>query len=182
MTAKKYSGILLGVTAFISGTVSYAVASNNWAYTIPVVLVGALIIYSVKKQVKEVISDERDLANAGRAARYAILAYAMIAAVISLALFAMRAQNPHFEATASALAYSACAVMILQGLFFEYLTGHISFRQNKYAVFLAIALSVMAIIFTLRLFSGEEGYICQDGAWVRHGQPDFAAPSAPCEK
>jgi uncharacterized membrane protein len=182
MTAKQYSGILLGTTAFISGTVAYAIASNNWAYTIPVVAVGMLIIFSVKKHVKEVVSDERDLANAGRAARYAILAYAVIAAVLSLVLFSLREQNPHFEATASALSYSACAVMILQGLIFQFLTGHLTLKNGKRAILLAMAIGIVGVIFSLRLFSGEDSYNCQGGAWVRHGQPDFPPPTTACSK
>ena len=122
MTAKQFKGIKIGTVAFIAGTVSYATVNNSYTYAIPVAVIGFLLLLTLKRQVKEVLHDERDLTNAGLAARYAILAYALVAAFLSLMLFAARDTNPNFEAAASALAYSACAVMLLQGFIFGIIT------------------------------------------------------------
>lgn len=44
-----------------------------------------------------------------------------------------------------------------------------------------IILAIFASIFTLRLFSGEDRWVCQKGEWVQHGHPDFPAPTIPCK-
>ena len=44
-------------------------------------------------------------------------------------------------------------------------------------IVLALAL---AIIIFLRLASPEDTWLCQDGQWVKHGQPAETAPSTSC--
>jgi uncharacterized membrane protein len=118
MTAKQFTAARTVLAVFIAATISFATVTGNYALAIAVVIVGILVLLTLKRQVKEVTHDERNLANAGRAARYAVLAYSIIAAGLALPLFALRDQNPDFETAASALAYSACALMLLQSFFY----------------------------------------------------------------
>ncbi len=37
-------------------------------------------------------------------------------------------------------------------------------------------------IFSIRLFAGEDDWICQDGQWVRHGKPSMPMPETSCIK
>jgi len=46
---------------------------------------------------------------------------------------------------------------------------------------LGVAVALLAIIFMLRLFSGEDDWICQNGVWVKHGQPAKEQPDSPCQ-
>jgi uncharacterized membrane protein len=39
---------------------------------------------------------------------------------------------------------------------------------------------IIAVIFSIRLASGEDDWICESGKWVRHGNPSFPAPTSPC--
>jgi hypothetical protein len=39
-----------------------------------------------------------------------------------------------------------------------------------------------SVVFGLRFFSGEDNWVCQNGEWVKHGNPDSFKPSLPCGK
>jgi len=49
------------------------------------------------------------------------------------------------------------------------------FRNTVTVLFL-----VVALIATLRLFSGEDAWICENGTWIKHGNPDGPPPRRPC--
>lgn len=44
-------------------------------------------------------------------------------------------------------------------------------------IFLIIAIVTIAI---LRIFSGEDTWLCSGGTWVRHGNPKAQMPSTIC--
>ncbi|MDP2855862.1 MAG: GerMN domain-containing protein [bacterium] len=52
--------------------------------------------------------------------------------------------------------------------------------KNK--IFLAIIISIvlLTIVFAVKLFSGEDDWICDGGEWVKHGNPSAAQPIGPC--
>ena len=49
-----------------------------------------------------------------------------------------------------------------------------------------LLLGVLVIMFVIfphlgaQFLSGEDGWICQDGEWVKHGNPVGSAPTVPC--
>jgi len=53
---------------------------------------------------------------------------------------------------------------------------------KKTATILIAILFVLTIIIGFRIISGEDKWICQDGQWVKHGQPDTPKPDTPCPK
>lgn len=52
-------------------------------------------------------------------------------------------------------------------------------KNTKWYILLALLL-VIGIVFTMRIFSKEDTWICQNGNWVKHGSPREAKPSTPC--
>ena len=49
-------------------------------------------------------------------------------------------------------------------------------------IYLILFISIVAIV-SVRLFSGnEDTWLCQDGQWVKHGQPNSLPPSESCPK
>lgn len=51
------------------------------------------------------------------------------------------------------------------------------------AVLLLGVLVVMFVLFPhlgAQFLSGEDGWICQDGEWVKHGNPAGSAPTVSC--
>ncbi|MDD5250996.1 MAG: DUF2178 domain-containing protein, partial [Patescibacteria group bacterium] len=121
-----------------------------------------------------------DYATGGRAALLAIQIYSWAAVAGMFVLYALRDTNPAYEAVGLTLAYSTCALMLLYGVIFRYYNRFsLSSKRRLYVVFAALLFLALAV-FGLRLFSGEDDWICQGGQWVRHGQPSFPAPSVPC--
>jgi len=60
-------------------------------------------------------------------------------------------------------------------------------RMKKYILFLVILIFIGIIItivsdtfFSTRFWSGEDTWICQNGEWVKHGQPSAPRPETPC--
>jgi len=47
-------------------------------------------------------------------------------------------------------------------------------------IILAIAVVAGLAIFGVRLWSGEDDWICDDGQWVKHGNPSAAKPTEGC--
>jgi len=58
----------------------------------------------------------------------------------------------------------------------------ISFMKKKFYILLTSLLSVFAIVFVLRFVIGgdEDIWLCEDGEWVKHGQPASDHPSTGC--
>lgn len=47
-------------------------------------------------------------------------------------------------------------------------------------IFLIVFIVLIIAIIGIRLFSGEDNWICQDGQWVKHGNPSAPMPTEPC--
>lgn len=99
---------------------SVSVVQGNYVLPIIVAVTAAFGLFTLKKRVTGVLADERDYQSAGNAARWSLSIYVITAALGSLALMAMRANNQEYELAAQILAYSACALMIMQSLLFKY--------------------------------------------------------------
>lgn len=181
MTLKKYQQIKLIITVVISVIFSQAILYQNYLIPLATLVIASLVLIYLRRQVKEVISDERDYALAGKSASWAIQIYSWIAVVAMFILYASKNLNPAYEPIAMTLAFSTCLLMFVYSLIFNF-HNKIKFTNNKSRfILLAIVLSIFLGIFTLRLFSGEDNWVCQNGQWVKHGNPDFAAPKSICK-
>lgn len=167
----------------IGAIFSFSIVANN--FLIPIIsLVAAIgLIYMMKKNVKEVLEDERDYEIANKAARYALGIYSYMIMIVILALFVGRAKNPAFEMIASILAYSVCSLIILYSFLFKFMQSDSKIKKNiTLLIFLAVLIGLFVIIFNIRLMSGEDNWVCRDGQWVKHGNPDSVMPDKPCNK
>lgn len=181
MTLKKYQKIKLFITVVIAVIFSQAIIYNNYLIPLATLVVASLVLIWLRRQVKEVIADERDYVNAGKSASWAIQIYSWIAVVTMFILYSFKNLNPAYEPIAMTLAFSTCLLMFVYSLIFKF-QNKIKFTQSKtkFIIFIII-LSVFGAIFTLRLFSGEDNWVCQNGQWVAHGHPDFSAPTSICK-
>jgi len=181
MTLKKYQQIKLIITVAIAIIFSQAILYQNYLIPLATLVVASLVLIWLRRQVKEVIADERDYALAGKSASWAIQIYSWVAVVAMFVLYAFKDLNPSYEPVAMTLAFSTCLLMFIYSLIFNF-HNKIKFTANKNRfILLAIILSIFLGIFTLRLFSGEDNWVCQNGQWVAHGHPDFATPTVPCK-
>ncbi len=182
MTLKQYQKVKLATTVIIAMIISQAILFNNFIIPVVVLIISSLGLLYLRRKVTEIIADERDYATAGRSALLAIQIYAWGAAIGMFIFYAFHDYNPAYEPVAITLAYSTCILMLVYSLIFRYY-NKISLSDKKmwYTIFVII-LCIFGVIFTLRLFSGEDDWVCQNGEWIKHGQPDFSAPNIPCEK
>ena len=181
MTIKKYQQIKLALVVVIAIIFSQSIIYKNFLIPIATLVASSLILILLRHQVKEVIADERDYATAGKSASWAIQIYSWIAVIAMFALYAFRDLNPAYEPIAMTLAFSTCLLMFIYSFIFKF-QNKTKFTKNK-TKFIAfiIVLSIFLSIFTLRLFSGEDNWVCQNGQWVQHSHPDFSAPTVPCK-
>lgn len=181
MTLKKYQRIKLILTFVLAFVFSQAIILKSYLPPIVLLIAVYLLLLLLRRQVKEIVADERDYATAGKAALLAMQIYSWVAVIGMLIFYACRDINPAYEPIAMVLAFSTCLLMLLYAVIFRYY-NKISLSDKKlwYAVFIFIIFFVLAIA-TLRLFSGEDNWICKNGQWIKHGQPDFPAPTIPCK-
>lgn len=111
-TFKKVNSIIAVIFAAI---ISISVITDNFVLAIVSGIVMVSIILMFKKKVKGVMSDERDLANAGKAARMAVSIFSICGAIVSLSLL-----FTHHIVVGSIIADSVCIIMLIQSIFYIY--------------------------------------------------------------
>ena len=53
-------------------------------------------------------------------------------------------------------------------------------RKTLYLIVVVIIFLFLSI-FTFRVFSGEDSWMCENGEWIEHGHPSFPAPNKECK-
>lgn len=182
MTLKQYQTTRIIITFILALIFSQSLFFQNYIIPLIAIITASLILLFIRSKVKEIIADERDYAVAGKAASWAIQIYSYFAVAVMFILYVKRDINPAYEAIAITLAYSTCFLMIIYALIFRFY-NKINFSNKKiiYSIILLVVIAILMIA-GLRLFSGEDDWLCQNGQWVKHGQPSFPAPTAECQK
>ncbi|MFA5211615.1 MAG: DUF2178 domain-containing protein [Patescibacteria group bacterium] len=184
MNKKQYTICRLAIIIILSFTISYSMQIKNYILPITALIGSVFILFYLRKKVDIIIADERDYVLAGDAARYTLTSYSFLAVIFSFILYSLQDINPYFYTIALVLNYSVCFLLILYSLIFKFYNNIASLdKKKKYINFVIYFFIVLLIIlFGLRLFSGEDNWVCQNGKWVKHGNPDFAAPLIECKK
>ncbi|MFA5184230.1 MAG: DUF2178 domain-containing protein [Patescibacteria group bacterium] len=190
MTLKKFTSYRMLAVILLSAAVSAAIVQQNYLLALVAMAVAMIALYLLRQRVTDVIADERDYAIAGQASRYTITVFSLASVAVMFVILSAQSDNQTAETIAYLLAYLVCALMLLNSFIFRFLSlrakiGRISLKEKIKAYLpyflIALILSAIIIIGGLRFFSGEDAWICADGAWVRHGQPSAPQPSAPCQ-
>jgi len=181
MKLKQYQQIKLVFVVILAMLFSQTLVLKNYIIPIFVMILGSLILWVFRSRVKEVIADERDYAIAGKSAMIAMQVYVWIATVAMFIFYANRDYNPAYEAIGMTLAFSICLLLFIYSFVFKYYNKIKFTKQSlKYAV-VALIISAFCAVVAVRLFSGEDNWICENGQWVKHGQPSFLAPANECK-
>jgi len=181
MTLKQFQVIKLVTVIALAAIFGQGIVRENYLIPLVALVIAVLVLFYLRSKVKEVIADERDWQTGGKAASIAIQIYAWFAVILMLILYAQRNLNPSYLPIAATLAYSTCFLMLLYALIFRY---YQKFSLSDKKIFYLIAIIIVIIVvavFGLRLFSGEDDWICQDGRWIEHGHPSFPAPDKECK-
>lgn len=181
MTLKEYRRIKIIFVVLLSLLFSFALQARSYLVPITLVVLGTLSVTYLRRRVKGVIADERDYALGGKAALLAIQMYSWIAVIAMFIFYALRDLSPYYESIGMTLAFSTTILLLVYAAIFRYYE-RISFTDKKF-VYALVMLLLFAGLFVagVRVFSGEDGWICRDGQWVPHGHPDFPAPQIECE-
>ncbi|MFA5967121.1 MAG: DUF2178 domain-containing protein [Patescibacteria group bacterium] len=181
MTIKQFQVVKIIAAITVGGIVGYSVTVNNYIAPAIIVAAAAVTLFYLRSRVKGILADERDYEIGGHAARWSIQIFSWIATIAMFVLYAERALNPIFEIVAFVLAYSVCTLLILYSVLYKY-HDRIRFAKNKtyYIIFGLILLAGFTLV-GIRLFSGEDSWICSNGEWVEHGHPSAAMPTTLCQ-
>ena len=180
MSQKNYQRWRLGIVFILAMAIGQSVVFNNYVIPLMLMIVASLILWYLRSQVKEVIADERDYALGGRAALLAIQIFGWLAVVGMFILYSQKDLNPMYEVIGTTLSYSVLFLFLVYGLIYRYYS-RFKFKKNVLYLMAAILVIMMMTMFGIRLFSGEDNWICKDGLWQKHGQPNFPAPTTECK-
>jgi uncharacterized membrane protein len=109
------------VAAAVGMAVGMSVAMGNMFVPLAAVLIGMGILYVCRRQVKEVLTDERNRQIAAKAARVTLAVYGPVMAVVSTVLLVLsRGAYPELEPVGLTLAYSTAAVVVLYDILYYY--------------------------------------------------------------
>lgn len=181
LTLKQYNIIRIIIVVILSILFGQAIILKNFFIPMILLVMGSFFLMYLRKQVKGVIVDERDYALGGKAALLAMQIWSWVAVVIMFAFLTL-SENPVYQAVAMTLSFSVCGFMLLYSAIYRYY-NKIDFKDKKF-IFTAFILAFFLAIFIIggiRLFSGEDNWICQNGQWVKHGNPSFEAPKTECK-
>jgi uncharacterized membrane protein len=107
----------------ILATVAFAGWFAATADAAPVVIsaaAGAILFYLCKIRVEDVMADERDERVSEKASKVAMEVFAATSAFAGVLLIALRVEHPEYTNAGFALAFSACALMILYSVLYGY--------------------------------------------------------------
>ncbi|MDD5109866.1 MAG: DUF2178 domain-containing protein [Patescibacteria group bacterium] len=182
MTKNQFQTMKLVAVVGLAMLSSQAIVLRNYVLPIIGFALVVLVLLYFRGQVKEVMADERDYEISGKAARLAIQLFGWFSVVIMFVLYALRDVNPFYETSAQVLAYSTCFLLLVYSLTYKFY-DRIAHLEKK-GLYFALGLIglVIATIIGMRLLSGEDDWLCQNGAWVKHGNPSSPAPTVPCSK
>lgn len=181
MTLKKYRTIKLIVVFAIAFIFSQSIINKNFVVPLVTLAVSSLLLIQLRKKVTDIVADERDYTNGGKAALLAMQIYSWVAVMAMFILYSFRDLNPMYEPVGMTLAYSTCLLMIIYSVVFS-IYNKSGFKENKWRIIVAISiLALFLIFFSIRLFSGEDNWMCQNGEWIKHGNPSFPAPTIECK-
>ena len=130
MSNKQYKKIKLIITVIIAIIFGQSIVLENYLIPIITLIVASLVLLLLRRKVKDVISDERDMALGGKSALVAIQIYSWIAVIVMFVLYAFRDINPFYEPIGMTLAYSTCILMFIYSLTFRFYDKE-TFSKNK---------------------------------------------------
>lgn len=112
---QKIIAVILGVA------ISISVVLGNAIIPIVAVFAGIGVLYLCRRQVKEVLADERNYRINEKASRLTITVFGPALAVLSAILLALaNSSYPELKQMAYTLAYTACVLTLFHSIFYAY--------------------------------------------------------------
>lgn len=179
MTLKQYQRIKMAVVVITAFIYSQTLVRGNFIIPVAVLVVSILLLMFLRRNVSEIIADERDYYIGGKAAFMSLQIFSWASASLSFVFYAFRDSNSAYEIIGTTLAYSTCALLIINLIVYKYFYKFDRFEKIKYLILSGVVF-VGVTIMGIKVFSVEESWICQDGQWMKHGKPQTSAPTTAC--
>jgi uncharacterized membrane protein len=131
---------------------SQSIIYQNFYLAIGLMIVASLLIYSMRKNVKEVLADERDYEQGGKAALLAMQIYCWIGVVAMFILKSQAYLNTTYDIVANTLAFSICIFMLLYSFIFRLKAkGKFWDGWTIYTFIMLVIFVVLAIMGTIKI-------------------------------
>src|SRR3989344_2518680 len=181
MTYKRFYFVKLLAAMVVGIFAGHAAITENYLLLAVVVVLAAAFLATMRYRMTEVIADERDYGIAGKAARITVFVFATISTLAAFSLLALRDYGAEFELVGFVLAYAACGLLFIYRIIYSYLERGTTPQKKLSYVVVALMLAAVLAIAGVRLFSGEDSWLCQNGQWIKHGNPSAPMPETGCE-
>ena len=105
----------------MAALIGWSIATGNAVVPVPVVIGGAVLLYLLRRQVSDVIADERNYRVSEKASRFAIQVFALVTAISGITLTAVSTNDSTpFRDVGLTLAFCACALLTLYMISYAY--------------------------------------------------------------
>ncbi|MCK9578501.1 DUF2178 domain-containing protein [bacterium] len=152
MTIKKYNIFRMIIVIALAIIFSQAIIFQNFLLSAGVLIIGSLIVYSMRKNVKEVMADERDYEHGGKAALLAMQIYCWMGVVAMFALKSQAYLNATYDIIANTLAFSICIFMLLYSFIFRLKSkGKFWNGWTVYTFIVLVLFIILAIMGTIKI-------------------------------
>ena len=121
MNRKKFKIYSLIITISVGFVIGLSVIRGEPAIAIIAVIMGMIIVYSIKSRVKQVIEDERIYRISEKASRRTIQVVGTITAILGLTIIGLgRSGYVEFVEIGFSLAYFATVLLLVYMIFYSY--------------------------------------------------------------
>ena len=111
------------IVVAMGALIGWSVAIGNAIIPIPVVLCGLVLLYLLRKRVKEVIEDERMHKINEKASKVTLQIFGIVTALLGVILIALSQGSwTDFRQAGFTLAYSACFLLLVHLILYSYYT------------------------------------------------------------
>ena len=120
MDSKQFKTMKIIIVFTLSLIISVFVTTRNVIVPLVAVIVAIILMFLLKKNVHEVLSDERIEKIAGKAGYLTYSISAVILAMAGMVMMGLRQKFPELFPVAIAFSYTSCGMMVIYLFFFYY--------------------------------------------------------------
>jgi uncharacterized membrane protein len=121
MSRRWFRLLVAVITLTVVVLIGWSIATENAVVPIPAVIVGLVLLYLLRRQVREVVEDERNYKISEKASRFAIQVFALVAAISGVTLIAVSTNDSALlREVGLTLAFCSCGILILYLISYAY--------------------------------------------------------------
>ena len=114
---------LLGIVVIVDmmALIGWSIATENHLIVIPVFIGGVILLRLLRRQVRDIVEDERSYRIGEKASRFTIQVFALLTAIAGIILVALSGSHCSYtKEIGLTLAFSACVLLILYMISYSY--------------------------------------------------------------